>query len=111
MRRIVGDADGRLLRAVIAGLGGRSDGASRQDPCIIVESCESTEWASLTFAGRRHRIVLRVPPMAAAAAQSRLADGFDLAGSIVAGIEIIAAAPVADAVTLTIAVLTINERR
>lgn len=111
MRQIVGDADGRLLRAVIAGLGGRSDGASRQDPCIIVESCESTEWASLTFAGRRHRIVLRVPPMAAAAAQSRLADGFDLAGSIVAGIEIIAAAPVADAVTLTIAVLTINERR
>jgi hypothetical protein len=111
MRQIVGDADGRLLRAVIAGLGGRSDGASRQDPCIIVESCESTEWASLTFAGRRHRIVLIVPPMAAAAAQSRLADGFDLAGSIVAAIEIIAAAPVADAVTLTTAVLTINEQR
>lgn len=111
MRQIVGDADGRLLRAVIACLGRRSEGASRQDPCIIVELCESTEWASLTFAGRRHRIVLRVPPMAAAAAQSRLADGFELPGSIVAGVEIVAAAPAVDAVTLTIAVLTIDDRR
>lgn len=49
---------------------------------IVVEAIESTPWASLTFAGERHHVVVRLP----GATRVRAVDGADLAvaGAIIA---------------------------
>lgn len=101
MKRILTESQGRLLRALIRVLA--PPPVDRQFPPIVVESFDSADWASLTFAGQRHRIVLVVPGTIVPAL-----DGLEVAGDIVAEARIVATAAAADCVSLTIAVLMVD---
>ena len=98
-----------LLRALLA-----RGGVDRNR--ILLSDFRSTEWRSLTFAGERHRIDLRVPgPGAAAVAQLLTSDlgeaDFTIPGQIVADIAVDGAMVEHPdgAVSLTIEALTIGE--
>lgn len=59
---------------------------------VTFESLTSRPWASITFAGERHKLVLRLPGPGAQAAVDAFLDGladreFALRGHIVADIE------------------------
>ena len=59
---------------------------------VTFESLTSQPWASITFAGERHKLVLRLPGPGAQAAVDAFLDGladreFALRGHIVADIE------------------------
>ena len=60
---------------------------------VLLTDYRSTEWHSLTFAGERHEVGLRIPGPAAAAIVERLLSGladaeFAIAGHIVADIAV-----------------------
>ncbi|WP_395613317.1 hypothetical protein [Allosphingosinicella sp.] len=72
----------RALGVVFVGLGA----------AVTFESLTSRRWASITFAGERHKLVLRLPGPGAQAAVDAFLDGladreFALRGHIVADIE------------------------
>ena len=76
-----------LLRALLA-----RAGLSRNR--ILLSGFESTDWQSLTLAGERHQIKLRVPPPDSAGIVARLTDGledceFAIPGQIVADIALV----------------------
>lgn len=78
------------------------------------ESFASREWASITFSGHRHRIVLRIDGDKAADEAARFLDGlgdreFDLQGHLLADIALVSEERSADAVRLTLEALTIEE--
>jgi hypothetical protein len=83
---------------------------------ILLSDFRSTDWRSLTFAGERHRIDLRVPgPRAAALAQCLTSDlgeaEFHIPGHIVADIAVVGAMieHPDGAVSLTIEALTVED--
>jgi hypothetical protein len=81
MKPPFGRAQGQMIRSVVLYLSKLGDKA--QIPAaIVVESVQSRPWASLTFAGEHHRLVIRLP----GAAPVDVIDGSDLAvpGCIVA---------------------------
>ncbi|QYE35803.1 hypothetical protein KZX46_07565 [Polymorphobacter sp. PAMC 29334] len=79
---------------------------NRQSPALVVESFETTDWSSLTFAGQRHRITLVVTEPVSA--DSLSFDGLILRGSIVAEARVISATVAATGLVLDIAVMTID---
>lgn len=79
------DATAALLRAVLAGLGGRG--------AVRIEEIRSRAWASATFSGARHELWLRLEGEGAVARADALAlrlarDDFALRGHLVADILI-----------------------
>jgi hypothetical protein len=77
-----------------------------------VEHHESRAWASVTFSGERHRLVLRLAGDGAAAEADRFLDGlaereFALDGHILADIVLVADDRDAQGVRLTLEALTI----
>lgn len=93
-----------------------SHDAARQMPGFIVESVESSDWASLTFVGEHHRIVIRLPDASTAADLVRarldqllIAADMVVPGQIVAEIAVVAADIDDDATALTIEALTLRE--
>lgn len=109
MKLAMSPAAAGLLRALLA-----RAGIDRNR--ILLTEFRSTDWRSLTFAGERHRIDLRIPgPRAAAIAElltRDLADAeFAVPGQIVADIAVDGALiEHADgAVSLTIEALTVEE--
>lgn len=109
MKLAMSAAAAGLLRALL-------DRAGVDRNRILLSNFQSTDWNSLTFAGERHQIALRIPGPGAAAVAALLADGleeadFAIPGQIVADIAL-ARPPVhqADgAITLDIEALTVAE--
>lgn len=109
MKLAMSPAAAGLLRALLA-----RGGVDRNR--ILLSDFASTEWNSLTFAGERHEIRLRIPGPGAAPVAAALVDGleeadFSIPGQIVADIAL--SAPPAHhpdgAVTLAIEALTVSE--
>ncbi|HEV2043113.1 MAG TPA: hypothetical protein VGR05_00395 [Sphingomicrobium sp.] len=83
---------------------------------ILLSNFQSTDWNSLTFAGERHEISLRIPGPGAAGVAALLIDGLDdadfaIPGQIVADIAL-ARPPIDQAdggITLEIEALTVAE--
>jgi hypothetical protein len=82
---------------------------------ILLTEVNSTDWQSLTFAGERHRISLRIIGEDSAAIAERLCCGLEDAelssgGTIVADIAVVARGTAPDGATeLTIEALTIAD--
>lgn len=98
-----------LLRALLA-----KAGVCRNR--ILLSEFESVDWQSLTLAGERHRIRLRVPPPHSGEIVDRLTNGledaeFSIPGQIVADIAVVGAPRVEPdaSVTVEIEALTIAE--
>jgi len=96
-----GDA---LRRALCADLAGPA----------IVEALVSRSWASITFSGERHRIVLRLAGESAGAAADRFLDGlaereFALDGHILADIALVSDERHTDWIRLILEALTVEE--
>lgn len=109
MNRIaMSSAASALLRALIAR-------AVVSRDRILLTDAQSTDWCSLTLSGERHQITLRMPPPASTATLARMCEGiedfeFDIAGSIVADIGVMACDWLPDgSVVVTIEALTISE--
>lgn len=109
MKPAMSPAAAGLLRALL----GRA-GVDRDR--ILLSDFRSTDWHSLTFAGERHRIQLRIPGPGAAAIADALTDGlaeaeFAVPGQIVADITVEGAMieHPDGAVSLTIEALTVDE--
>lgn len=109
LKILMSSAASGLLRAVLDRAGDRRDR-------ILLSDIHSVDWQSLTFAGERHVISLRVPAPGAETIAARLVDGiedaeFRIAGHIVADIAV--SSPPARAadgsVTVTIEALTVDE--
>lgn len=86
MKIAMSPAAAGLLRALFA-----RTGLPRET--VLLTRYSSTEWHSLTFAGERHAIGLRVPGPDAKAIVERLLDGieeaeFTISGQIVADIAV-----------------------
>ena len=80
----------------------------------FVETLESRSWASITFSGERHRIVLRLAGENAGAAADGFLDGlcereFALDGHILADIGLVSEQRDGDWVRLTLEALTVEE--
>lgn len=102
-------AGAALLRALIAR-------AQEEADRVLLVDIRSTDWHSLTFAGERHSITLRVAGPEGARVLARVTDGledheFTLAGQIVADITVIdTVSTMADgSATTTIEALTVAE--
>ena len=85
MKMAMSQAAAGLLRALL-----QRAGISRE--AVLLTSYRSTEWHSLTFAGERHEIELRIPAPAEAVV-ARLLDGladaeFAIPGHFVADISL-----------------------
>ena len=109
MKLAMSPAAAGLLRALL----GRA-GVDRNR--ILLTDFRSTDWRSLTFAGERHRIDLRIPGPAAGAVAALLTDGlgeaeFSIPGQIVADIAVDGAMVEHPdgAVSLRIEALTVEE--
>ena len=109
MKLAMTPAAASLLRALL----GRA-GVDRNR--ILLTDFRSTDWRSLTFAGERHRVDLRIPGPAAGAVAGLLTDGLDEAefsipGHIVADIAVDGAMVEHPdgAVSLRIEALTVEE--
>lgn len=95
----------RGLRSCFAGLGAAP----------VFDSLTSRPWASITFSGERHRLVLRLPGPGADAAVEAFLDGlaereFALRGHILADIEPIAVDREDEGqIRLTLEALTVEE--
>ena len=95
----------RALRASFVALGA----------AVTVEALTSRPWASITFAGERHRLALAVPGPGAQAAIDAFLDGledreFALRGHILADIEATGVARDADGqIRLTLEALTVED--
>ena len=86
MKLAMSPAAAGLLRALLARTGVERDR-------ILLSDFRSTDWRSLTFAGERHRIDLRVPGPGAAAVAKKLTHDlgeaeFAIPGQIVADIAV-----------------------
>jgi hypothetical protein len=86
MKIAMSPAAGALLRALIA-----RSGAGRNR--ILLTDVHSTDWQSLTFAGERHQIALRVTGADSGAIVRRMCDGledaeFSIPGLLVADIGV-----------------------
>lgn len=78
-----------------------------------VEELVSRPWASITFSGERHRLVLRLGGDCAAAAANAFLDGlaereFQLRGHIVADIAVVGDVREGDSVRLSLEALTVE---
>jgi len=107
VKTILSEPQGRVLRAlnrVIAA----SPGLDRQLPSVLVESIDTVDWASLTFAGQRHRMTVMVSGMTVAEVPSLAA--LDLGTTIVAEARVASAIAVGTGVELIIEVMTIDTR-
>ncbi len=109
MKLAMSAAAAGLLRALL----GRA-GVDRNR--ILLSNFRSTDWNSLTFAGERHEIALRIPGPGAAAVAALLMDGledadFVIPGQIVADIALVRAPTAQDdgGITLEIEALTVAE--
>lgn len=109
MKLAMSPAAAGLLRALL----GRA-GVDRNR--ILLTDFRSTDWHSLTFAGERHRIDLRIPGPAAGAVAGLLTNGlgeaeFSIPGHIVADIAVDGAMieHPDGAVSLRIEALTVEE--
>lgn len=98
-----------LLRALLA-----RAGVDRNR--ILLSSFRSTDWNSLTFAGERHEIALRIPGPGAASVAALLVEGLEDADFIIPGqivADIALARPPVDqadgAIMLAIEALTVAE--
>ena len=109
MKLAMSTAAAGLLRALL----GRA-GVDRNR--ILLSNFRSTDWNSLTFAGERHQIELRIPAPGATAVAALLIDGledadFFIPSQIVADIALVR--PPVDqadgAITLEIEALTVSE--
>lgn len=109
MKLAMSAAAAGLLRALLARAGVDKNR-------ILLSNFRSTDWNSLTFAGERHDIALRIPGPGAAAVAALLIDGleeadFAIPGQIVADIAL--ARPPGHhsdgAITLEIEALTVAE--
>ena len=82
---------------------------------VAFETLSSRPWASITFAGERHRLALLLPGPGAQAAADAFLDGledreFALRGHILADIEATGVARDADGqIRLTLEALTVEE--
>ena len=109
MKLAMSAAAAGLLRALLARVG-----VDRNR--ILLSNFRSIDWNSLTFAGERHEIALRIPGPGATAVAALLVDGleeadFTIPGQIVADITL-ARPPVNHpdgAITLEIEALTVAE--
>ena len=109
MKLAMSAAAAGLLRALLA-----RTGVERNR--ILLGNFRSTEWNSLTFAGERHQITLRIPGPNAAPVAAMLTDrleeaDFTIPGQIVADIAL-TRPPTAQAdgsITLSIEALTVGE--
>lgn len=109
MKLAMSAAAAGLLRALLA-----RAGVERNR--ILLSNFRSTDWNSLTFAGERHIIALRIPGPGAASVAAMLIDGleeadFAIPGQIVADIAL-ARPPTSHAdgmMTLEIEALTVAE--
>ena len=109
MKLAMSAAAAGLLRALLA-----RAGVERNR--ILLSNFRSTDWNSLTFAGERHLIALRIPGPGAASVARMLVDGleeadFFIPGQIVADIAL-ARPPTNHAdgtITLDIEALTVAE--
>lgn len=109
MKLAMSAAAAGLLRALLA-----RAGVDRNR--ILLSDIRSTDWNSLTFAGERHVIALRIPGPGAVPIADLLADGleeanFSVPGQIVADIAIVGPRTIeADgAITVEIEALTVAE--
>jgi hypothetical protein len=108
MKMAMSPAAAAIVRALIS-----RSGADRNR--ILLSEVKSTDWQSLTFAGERHRIVLRISGADCAEIAERLCTGLDdaelsSAGAIVADIAVVANVATPDGATeLTIDALTIAD--
>jgi hypothetical protein len=109
MRLALSDAGSGLLRALLA-----RGGVSRNR--ILLTEFRSVDWQSLTFAGERHHIRLRIPGPDSGRIVARLIAGiedaeFQIPGQIVADIAIVGEPHVAadGSTTVEIETLTIVE--
>lgn len=109
MKLAMSPAAAGLLRALLA-----RAGVDRNR--ILLSDFRSTDWQSLTLAGERHRIDLRIPGPGAAGIAERLTCGladaeFAIAGQIVADIAVDGAMVEHPdgAISLTIEALTVEE--
>ena len=87
MKLAMSPAAAGLLRALLARVG-----VDRNR--ILLSDFRSTDWNSLTFAGERHEMSLRIPGPGAAATAQLLIDGleeadFTIPGQIVADIGLV----------------------
>jgi len=87
MNRIAMSAAGAALLRVLVG----RTGVPRDR--ILLSDAHSTDWQSLTFAGERHQLELRVPGPNSRAIVQRMCDGledaeFSIPGIIVADIGV-----------------------
>ena len=95
----------RALRRWFAGVGA----------AVTFEASASWPWASITFAGERHRLTLSLPGPGAQAAVDAFLDGlgereFALRGHLLADIEAIGVARDADGqIRLTLEALTVED--
>jgi hypothetical protein len=99
-----GDALKRALRAHFVHLGA----------AVAIESLASRPWASITFSGERHRLVLCIPGPGAAAAADAFLDGLDerdfaLRGHILADIVLAERRDEDEQVRLVLEALTVTE--
>jgi hypothetical protein len=83
------------------------------DGLARVEALKSRSWASITFSGERHRLVLRIEGAGARAAADRFLDSlaereFDLEGHILADIAPVADERDANGVRLSLEALTVE---
>jgi hypothetical protein len=81
--------------------------------CAAIERHESRSWASVTFSGERHRLVLVLTGVGAAAEADRFLAGlaereFALEGHILADIALVADERDGRAVRLTLEALTLE---
>ncbi|MBV9930859.1 MAG: hypothetical protein JO013_07930 [Alphaproteobacteria bacterium] len=102
----MGDAGTALLRALRAMLEGAG--------ALVVEEVRSRRWASVTFAGARHELALRLEGDGAEAAAARFVAGLDaaefaLAGHIVADIALVAEERRRGCARLRIEALTVED--
>ncbi len=95
----------RLLRAITRLLLPRI-GSDRNLPLLTVQSIETADWGSLTFAGQRHWMTLVVPDLAIADVPSF--EALHLGAEIVAEARVVSVVPVGSGVVLTIAVMVVE---
>jgi len=105
MTPLAADELTRVLCASFAGLAGTA---------AAVEELTSRSWASATFSGERHRLVLRLQGDNAAAAADGFLDGlsereFELDGHILADIALVGAERAGIPVRLILEALTVEE--
>lgn len=118
LRKLIGDGNNL---AALTGLADAQRPNATMPPLLLVESLGCEPWASATFVGQTHWLEVRLEGHAQAVAlacqtlESQLGDAeFDVCGTIVADVTVVAASPVtrADGVSvlcLRLEILTIDD--